>query len=144
MNLELRATPGEVMRAVDALWEFGHQRGLSESDLFGLCLALEECGSNIVNHAFDRDPRQSFKVLFEYAGNSFVIQLRDRGPAFDPTTAPERKPAATDDDDPPGRWGIQLVRRHVDEMRYTREGEENVLRLTKRLGTKSGGKQSHS
>ena len=42
--------------------------------------------------------------------------------------------AAADDDRPPGGWGIQLVRRYMDEIRYRREAGENVLRLTKRLG----------
>ena len=46
---------------------------------------------------------------------------------------PCAEPAADDDDRPPGGWGIQLVRRYTDEMRYTREAGENVLRLTKRL-----------
>jgi anti-sigma regulatory factor (Ser/Thr protein kinase) len=38
-----------------------------------------------------------------------------------------------DDNRPPGGWGIQLVRRYTDEVRYTRAGGENVLRLIKRL-----------
>jgi anti-sigma regulatory factor (Ser/Thr protein kinase) len=41
--------------------------------------------------------------------------------------------AAGDDDRPPGGWGIQLVRRFMDEIRYRRDGDENVLLLTKRL-----------
>jgi len=139
MTLELHATPEEVMRAVEALQEFGRQRGMGERELFGLALALEECGSNIVNHAFQRDGQKSFRVTFEQAGDTFVIELHDRGPAFDPTVVAERKPQA-DDDDLPGGWGIQLARRHVDEIRYQREAGENVLRLTKRLEAADGAK----
>ena len=36
------------MRAVEALQEFGQARQIPEKTLFGLALALEECGSNIV------------------------------------------------------------------------------------------------
>jgi serine/threonine-protein kinase RsbW len=143
MNLELHATPEEVMRAVDALHKFGRQHGLAERELFGLCLALEECGSNIVNHAFKRDARQTFHVLFQHTGESFVIELRDHGPAFDPTTPAERKPRA-DDDDVPGGWGIQLVHRYIDKICYTREGDQNILRLTKRLGGTADQKSSSS
>jgi anti-sigma regulatory factor (Ser/Thr protein kinase) len=132
VTLELQATPEEVMRAVEAVQELARAHGLSEKTIFGLALALEECGSNIVNHALQRDARQQFRVAVELTGRSFVIELRDRGPAFDPTSAPERPPRA-DDDDGPGGWGIQLVRRHVDEIRYQREAGENILRLTKRL-----------
>jgi anti-sigma regulatory factor (Ser/Thr protein kinase) len=134
MTLELHATPEEVMRAVEALQEFGQARQVPQKQLFGLALALEECASNIVNHAFRRDARQTFRVTLEHTGSAMVIELRDRGPAFDPTQAPVPEKEADGDDRPPGGWGIQLVRRYTDEMRHTRQGDENVLRLTKRLG----------
>ena len=133
MRLELHATPEEVMRAVEALQEFGHARQVPEKTLFGLALALEECGSNIVNHALRRDPRQKFQVVVEHTGTAMTIELRDRGPEFDPTQARAAEPATSEPDRPPGRWGIQLVRRYMDEIRYAREADENVLRLTKRL-----------
>jgi anti-sigma regulatory factor (Ser/Thr protein kinase) len=41
--------------------------------------------------------------------------------------------AEDDDSRPPGGWGIHLVRRYMDEIRYRREGDENVLRMIKRL-----------
>ena len=133
MILELQATPEEVMRAVAALQAFGREQQVAEKDLFGLALALEECGSNIVNHALRRDPRQKFQVVIERTGGAVTIELRDRGPEYDPTQAREVEPSTGEDDRPPGGWGIQLVRRNMDEIRYAREGGENVLRLTKRL-----------
>ena len=120
------------MRSVEALQQLASQQGVPERLVFGLALALEECGSNIVNHALQRDATKGFKVEFDRKGDEFLIELRDDGPAFDPTAAPPRKPQA-DDDDLPGGWGIELVRRQVDEISYQRDGNENVLRLTKRL-----------
>jgi serine/threonine-protein kinase RsbW len=133
MTLVLHATPEEVMRAVKALQEFGRIRQIPDKLLFGLALSLEECGSNIVHHALRGDPQQTFHVSLEHTGNAMVIELRDRGPAFDPTQVPVPETEAGGDDRPPGGWGIQLVRRYTDEMCHTREGEENILRLTKRL-----------
>ena len=139
MTLQLQATAEEVMRAVETLQALGRQGGVGVRDLFGLALALEECGSNIVNHAFQRDARQQVQVALEHAADAFIIELRDRGPAFDPTAASGRGAAASDDD-PPGGWGLQLARRYLDEIRYTREAGENVLRLMKRLGPAAGGR----
>jgi anti-sigma regulatory factor (Ser/Thr protein kinase) len=133
MMLELHATPEDVMRAVEALQAFGREKHLTEKELFGLALALEECGSNIVNHALQRDAGQKFQVIIEHTGDAVTLELRDRGPEFDPTQAGVREPANTEDDRLPGGWGIQLVRRYMDEIRYRREAGENVLRLTKRL-----------
>ena len=139
MILELQATPEEVMRAVEAFREFGRVNQVPDEALFGLALALEECGSNIVNHALQRDATKKFQVLFHRDGDAFVIELRDTGPAFDPTSATPRKSQA-DDDDLPGGWGIELVRRYTDEMRYAREDGQNILRLKKNISPESGQK----
>jgi serine/threonine-protein kinase RsbW len=131
LTLELQATPEGVMRAVETLEQFARANGVPDKTVFGLMLALEECGSNIVNHGLQRDARQKFHVSIERNHDAFVIELRDRGPAFDPTTAPEPKPPT--EDDPPGGWGIQLVRSHIDEMHYRRADGENILRLVKHV-----------
>lgn len=132
MTLDLHATPEEVMRAVEALQEYARNEGIPERAAFGLALALEECGSNIVQHALGNNPQRTFQVSFEQNGEWFSIELRDPGPAFDPTVAASRELRA-EDDDAPGGWGIQLVRRYMDNIHYSREQSENVLRLAKRL-----------
>lgn len=142
MKLELRATPKEVMRAVETLEAFARQQRIPEKIRFGLALALEECGSNIVNHALRRDGRKKFHVTLERAGDSFVIELRDRGPAFDPTKAAGQKTAA-DAGHPPGGWGLQLVRRYTDAIHYRRESGVNILQLVKRLVPESGRDDFH-
>jgi anti-sigma regulatory factor (Ser/Thr protein kinase) len=129
VKLDLHATPEEVMRAVESLREFGQAKRVPEKTLFGLALALEECGSNIVNHALRRDPAQKFQVLLEHTPSAITIELRDRGPEFDPT----RTETSTSEEGQFGGWGLQLVRRYMDQIRYAREAGENVLRLTKRL-----------
>ncbi|MGB6222489.1 ATP-binding protein [Haloferula sp.] len=131
MTLELQATPEEVMRGVEALQAYGEEREIDMKTLFGLTLALEECASNIVNHALQRDASRSFQVSFNDADGGMVIELRDSGPEFDPTATPDREPSPEDDDEPPGGWGIQLVRRYIDEILYSRSFGENVLRLIK-------------
>jgi anti-anti-sigma factor len=132
MTLVLHASAEEVMRAVEAVQDFARANGVADTNIFGLALALEECGSNIVNHGLKRDARQTFSVTLETAAGEFVMELRDRGPEFDPTAA-AADVSTPEDDDPPGRWGIRLVRRYVDEIRYTRVEGENILRLRKRL-----------
>ncbi len=134
MTLEFQATPEEVMRAVEALRDFGRAHQVSERPLHALALALEECSSNIVNHALRRDPQQKFRVSLELTGRTLTVELRDRGPAFDPTQVPVRRPPPQDEDPDTGGWGIPLIRQFTDEIRYAREDGENILRLVKYLG----------
>lgn len=133
VSLELHATPQEVMRGVQALEQFGVARGLAEKEIFDLTLALEECASNIVNHALNRDATRTFQVAMEHTADTIAIELRDHGPAFDPTAAPERPMPS--EDDLPGGWGIKLVRDRMHEIRYQRDGGQNVLRLTRRVAS---------
>ena len=120
------------MRAVEALQEFAPTQGVPDKLVFGLALALEECASNVVNHGLQRNPAKTFKVRFGREGDAFTIELRDNGPAFDPTAARPRKVRA-EDDDLPGGWGIELMRRQMNEISYRHESGENVLCLRKRL-----------
>jgi serine/threonine-protein kinase RsbW len=131
VKLELHATPEEVMRAVETLEDFARACKVPDETIFGLALSLEECGSNIVNHALQRDARQKFRVEIEHVHDAIVIELRDGGPEFDPTAVMMQAPK--ENDDVPGGWGLQLVHRYMDEIRYQREAGENVLRLRKRL-----------
>jgi serine/threonine-protein kinase RsbW len=129
MTLELQATPQEVMRAVDALRSFAQQYGIDEKAVFGVTVALEECASNIVDHTFNRNAQQKFRVQFEMNGESISVELRDRGPHFDPTSVPARNRS----EEETGGWGIQIVRRHTDDVQYRREGGENILTLKKKV-----------
>ena len=140
MTLELHATPQEVMRAVEALREFGETHRVPERTLFGLMLALEESASNIVNHSLKRDPARRFHVAINHTGVAVVLELRDPGAAFDPTQAQPASSNASQEERPAGGWGLELVRHYMDEVEYTRSGQENFLRLTKLLPSETGTK----
>ncbi|EEF58387.1 ATP-binding protein [Pedosphaera parvula] len=137
MTLELCATPEEVMRAVGAFQDFARTQQIPEKNAFGLALALEECGSNIVNYALGSVAQEKFRVSFGRARDEIFIELRDHGPEFDPT-AWKGPDSGTESEEAIGGWGIQLVRRYMDEIRYEREAGENVLRLSKRLSPEGG------
>lgn len=136
MTLELQATPQEVMRAVETLQDFGRKHQLDERVIFGLALALEECGSNIVDHGYQRDASRKFLVTINHTAGALTIELRDSGPHFDPTGQRIDAAGANDPERSPGGWGIPLVRQYIDEIHYRREAGENVLRLTKNLAAK--------
>ena len=132
MRLHLQATPEEVHRAVEAVRQSRAARGLLDTTLFRAALVLEECGGNIVQHALALDPRRSFQIVVQRIGGFLVLEFRDPGPPFDPTRIPRRQ-ATPEDGDLQGGWGIQLVRQYADRIRYFRDGEENVLRVTVRI-----------
>lgn len=120
------------MRAVESLRDFTKDLNLSEAEAFRLSLCLEECGCNIVNHALKKQSQQTFEVDLSRTSTHVVIELRDHGPEFDPTKA-TAVCESVEDDRPPGGWGLQLVRRYMDEISYSRQGNQNVLTLKWRI-----------
>jgi len=136
--LELQATPEEVMRAVEALKEFCLAQGVAEKAIFALMLSLEEIASNVVNHAYQRDPAESFHVTFQCTEGRLIVEVRDHGPAFNPVQSANPTLEWDEEDRPEGGWGIQLVRHSMDDLQYTREGAENVLRMSKRINLETG------
>lgn len=131
--LELPATPENVMRGVEHLEQFCSDLHIPQKAIHALMLAVEEMASNIVNHAYQRDAHQTFRLMLQHHGTHFVVELRDHGPAFDPlqATAPELEGDPNERDI--GGLGIHLVRHYIEDLHYARVGNENVLRMTKLL-----------
>jgi len=131
--LELPATPEDVMRGVAHLEQFCREQHMPPKAIQGLMLAVEEMASNVVNHAYQRDAQQTFRLTLQHHGDRFVVELRDRGPAFDPLQATAPDLEADPDERDIGGLGIHLVRHSIEDLHYARVGDENVLRMTKLL-----------
>jgi len=93
------------MLAVGALQDFARANGVEDNEAFDLALALEECASNIVNHSLRHDSKLTFQVSFEHTANAVTIELRDRGPEFDPTQHRVAKGEAEQGEQAAGGWG---------------------------------------
>lgn len=125
----LQATPQEVMRVVHRLRDFCQTHQISKEVTHALALALEETATNIISHAYKREPRHRFHVHAQHKADRVELELRDHGPAINPFELPASEP----DEEEGGGWGIQLVRHYMDEIHYRRDGEENVLQMVKLL-----------
>ena len=133
VRMTLQAVPENVMHAVGRLQAFGREQGIDEKTLFGLAVSLEEFASNIVNHAYAGRPHEQFEVSFACSIDGLTIELRDHGPAFDSTAVDAPRADAGEELRGEGGWGIHMARHYLDQMTYAREGDQNVLRLGKRL-----------
>lgn len=97
-----------------------------------LNLALEEAVSNVMMYAYPEGTVGRVVVEASLEEGCLVFVLRDSGKPFDPTAAPEADITLGVEERPIGGLGIFLVRQIMDSVRYVREGDENVLILTKK------------
>lgn len=123
---------------LDSLYEsmsfvVSHARNLGFDDekIGEIKLALEEVLVNIYKYAYrNSDLDGTVEITCKLSdAQDFVIQIIDSGVPFDILTVQEPDVTAEIDDREIGGLGIFFVRRLVDDVRYRREGGENILTL---------------
>ena len=98
---------------------------------YNVRLAAHEIGTNIVEHAYAgaTDGRIQISLALDEAGPSLVVELRDRGRAFDPAAVPE---PVLGEPQVHG-YGLFLARELMDAVEYRSGPAGNHWRLVKHL-----------
>jgi anti-sigma regulatory factor (Ser/Thr protein kinase) len=86
----------------------------NENQIVRLALALTEAASNVILHAFEGQQHKSITLTVEADDDQACVTLRHAGAPFDPDAAAE--PAF--DGSRESGFGLYLIRRCVDEVRY--------------------------
>jgi serine/threonine-protein kinase RsbW len=103
----------------------------AEGTRYNILLALQEMVTNVLRHAYRMDEQRPVELVFELTGDTFAVELRDQGPAFDPVRheVPERQDESMLTE--AGGHGIRIVRMVMDDVSYRRQDGWNCLRMTK-------------
>lgn len=104
---------------------------VAADDLFHINVAIEELITNIVMHG--GGAAQHITVCLQRREALLDIELRDSGPPFDPFMQPAPALALDLSSRQVGGLGIHLVRTLMHDCHYRREGDDNIVRLRKRL-----------
>lgn len=136
--------PAIIMRndiqQIPTLAEWVDELGIPMELNMPINLALEEAVSNVMLYAYPG--RNDGKVFVEFAkakdeqGEKLIFTISDSGIPFDPTAKPEADITLSAEDRAIGGLGIHLVRKLMDEIRYERQDEKNILTLVKILNHK--------
>lgn len=109
------------------------ESNLDPSLTMSLNLALEEAVVNVMNYAYPPGQAGTVDIEMVVSDTSLVFVISDAGRPFDPTQAAEADTTLSADERPIGGLGIYLVRHLMDDIRYERLDDRNVLTLTKRF-----------
>ena len=120
---EIRDFVGEVARA----------GGFSDKDVYNIQLATDEAASNIIEHAYEKQPEGVLELSCGMKDDTITIVLVDRGESFDPSAIPLPDLKADLTDRKIGGLGIFLMRKLMDEVHYEpKPDNSNVLTMIKR------------
>ena len=94
-------------------------------------LALEEALVNVIHYAYGNNGG-SIELGCSQEPQKIVFTIKDQGPPFNPLLqAPTVDHFGSLDEKKVGGLGILLIRHYMDEVRYDRIENSNVLTLTK-------------
>ena len=100
--------------------------------LYAMNLVLEEVLVNIVNYAYDNDDGTidiSYDINKE--NRTVKVTIKDSGKAFNPLDAQDPPLHQSASERKVGGLGIYIVKNLVDDIKYSRVDEHNVLEFSK-------------
>ena len=117
------------IQQIPTLAEWIDMIGLPQELSMPVNLAMEEAVSNVMLYAY---PEGHGQVLVECTkSDKLVFTITDSGVPFDPTQQAEPDVTQNFEQRPIGGLGIFLVRQIMDDIRYERKDDKNILTLTK-------------
>ncbi len=99
---------------------------------FELCVI--EAVNNVIEHAYAGEPGHPVDVTLSIAGDRLTCAICDTGRTMDWEAACRRAEQLPEEEDlAEGGRGLYIMQTLMDEISYCREGDTNVLTLTKRF-----------
>lgn len=114
---------------VDAACEVA---GFDLSTTMQMNLAIEEAVVNVMDYAYPPGTKGEVCIETKVGKEGLVVTISDSGIPFDPTTCGEVDTTLSAEERHIGGLGIMLMRRYMDSTEYRREGNRNILTLTKK------------
>ena len=123
--------------AANAFVEACYDRfNLDPEKKFSVLLALEEAFVNICHYAYP-DGEGDVEISCAFKKEEFVLEVADKGQAFDILSLPDPDTTLDIEDRPIGGLGILLIRTLSSSVNYQRMGDRNVLRMAFAKGSQS-------
>jgi anti-anti-sigma factor len=131
-RVSVRADLDGVARVGATFGGFAESHALPEGVRRAMAVALDELLTNTVSYG-SADDGSEVTVEGELSSGRLTITVSDSGRPFDPfgETAPDTSLSV--EDRPIGGLGIHLIRNLVDDARYERRSDRNVVVLMKRF-----------
>lgn len=133
-RLEVRAD-GEAMDRIRGWVErFGGDCRIDRDDIVRVLIAVEELVTNIVKYGNEPAAAPGRATLtLTLDADRLTLALVDDSHAFDPFAAPEPDLDAPVEERKIGGLGLYLVKTLMDRTSYRRDGDHNVVEISRRV-----------
>ena len=127
---EFKANTKELNNVISYLDDYLNKNNISKKIVNQLELVIEELFVNICNYAYEGKSGY-FKITLENNDNKIIITLEDEGIKFNPLEKEEPDTTLSIEERNVGGLGILLAKKNLDNIKYRREDNKNILILEK-------------
>jgi sigma-B regulation protein RsbU (phosphoserine phosphatase) len=131
-HLQLRNDIDEIPRLHEFIQGISMEARLGHPLAMSLNLALEEAVSNVMLYGYPAGESGQVEVDALILEDRLEFKVSDNGVPFDPTSTSDPDLKLEVSERPIGGLGIYLVKRIMDHVSYAREGDRNILTMTKK------------
>ena len=112
------------------------EAGLDDSAVYAVQLAVDEAATNIIEHAYGAEGVGDIHCTAEITDHGLTVTLRDNGRPFQPEEVPAPNLNRPIEEIEPHGLGLFLMRKMMDEVDFEFTAQGNVLKMTKRRGSR--------
>jgi serine/threonine-protein kinase RsbW len=124
-DVVIPSDPAQARVVQDRIEQLLVDRHLSERDLFGIKLALEEAIVNAMKHGNQMDRNKTVRITYKVEPDRFEVIVTDEGPGFDPEDVPD--PTDIENLERPCGRGLLLMRHYMSDIRYLGCGNQVIM-----------------
>ncbi len=107
--------------------------GFNNEETGRIILASDEAVTNVIKHAYNYSKNKDIFVSVSFSKNKFSISISDRGKHFDPEKIKEPDLQKYYKEKRVGGLGIYLMKKLMDEVKYSKQNDRNKVTLVKYL-----------
>ena len=121
----------DLLRVNSVFESFATQHEIGGRLRYHLLVSIEEILTNIIKYGFDEEGVHPIHITFRHINEKGEMEFEDRGREFNPLEISEPDLDTPIENRQLGGLGIHLVKKMMDEAKYRREGDRNILMLRK-------------
>ena len=133
LDLKIRNNLPAIASVIDSFAEFTEKCEIPMSVAMQVNLVFDELLNNIISYAFPDHDIRHIKIHVEYSGEQLLITIEDDGLPFNPFQQSEVDTSLSVEDREIGGLGIHLVKNVMDEAKYQRYKDCNIVTLIKQV-----------
>ncbi len=128
LSIKFPAKLENLGRFMESVSNCARRQGFDQKKIHEIELSTEEALVNICSYSYPETPGD-VEINCKIENDRFIIEIIDAGIPFDMTSLPDPDLTADIDERKMGGLGVFFIKKLMDEVRYRRENDRNILNL---------------